>query len=173
MKGINPIPQTEWHPSMRGQFSGALYNAMLEDTRIIVLTGDLGFGQFDRIREDFPDRFINCGAAEHSMMCIAVGLALEGKIPVVYSITPFLLWRAAEVIRNYVNREKIGVKLIGGGRDHDYHVDGFSHYAGDDKELMKLFPNIYTQWPTNNAAIPDIVEDMLKREGPVYINLSR
>ncbi len=174
MKGLDPIPEEQWHKSMRGFFAGALYNEMLKNKNIIVLTGDLGFAMFDRIREDFPERFINCGAAEQSMMGIAVGLALEGKIPVVYSITPFLLFRAAETIRNYIYRENIPVKLIGSGRGDDYAKhDGFSHYAGDDGDLLKLWPNIYAQWPVEKESIPDVVEDIILRDGPTYTNLTR
>lgn len=174
MKGLDPIPQSEWHPSQRGYAAGALYNAMLTNTNTILLTGDLGYGMWDKVREDFPERFINCGAAEFSMLGVAVGLAMEGKVPVVYSITPFLLFRAAEMLRNYVNREKWNVKLIGSGRDDDYSKhDGFSHYAGDDKDMLKLFPNIYAQWPRTKEEVPDAVEDMIARNTPYYLNLSR
>ncbi len=174
MKGLDPIPQSEWHQSQRGYFAGALYNQMLENKDIVLLTGDLGYKVWDRIRDDMPDRFFNLGAAEHSLMCAAVGMALEGKIPFVYSITPFLLFRPAEVIRNYVNKEKIPVKLIGSGRGEDYSQhDGFSHFCGDDQEILRLFPNIKGRWPPTKEEIPDLVEDMILREEPMYLNLSR
>src|SRR3990167_5924344 len=108
------------HDSMRGWFAYELYHKMLENDKIWLIVGDLGYGMFDKIREDFPDRFINTGAAETSMMNIACGLALEGKIPFVYSITTFLLFRPFEVLRTYVNHEKIPIKLVGSGRDKDY-----------------------------------------------------
>src|SRR5687768_10786753 len=108
---------------------------------IFFITADLGYGLADDIRKDFPGRFINTGAAEQAAMGIAVGLAMSGKIPFVYSITPFLLWRAAETIRLYVNRESVPVKMVGCGRDSDYEHDGFSHYAGDDVSLLRGFRN--------------------------------
>ena len=40
-------------------------------------------------------------------MGMATGLALENKIPVVYSITPFIIYRPFEFIRNYLDHEKI------------------------------------------------------------------
>jgi transketolase len=51
---------------------------------------------------------------------------------VVYSITPFVLYRPFEWIRNYLDHEKIPVKLVGGGRDKDYGYLGFSHWAEED-----------------------------------------
>ena len=68
---------------MRKTFFKELYSNMAQDSRIWALTGDLGFGGFDKINQDYPDRFINCQAAEFSMMGLACGLALENKTPVV------------------------------------------------------------------------------------------
>ena len=66
---------------MRKDFANELYKAMKKNENIWLLTGDLGFGILENIRDKFPKRFINCGASEQAMMGIACGLALEGKIP--------------------------------------------------------------------------------------------
>lgn len=158
---------------MRKLFFDCLYKKMRESENIFFICADLGFGLADKIKQDFPERFINTGAAEQAAMGIAVGLALENKIPFVYSITPFLLWRAAEVIRNYVNHESIPVKLIGSGRDKDYHVDGFSHDATDDEQLLSCFENIECEWPQKESEIEAIVEKMINTEKPYYLNLKR
>lgn len=140
---------------------------------IFFVTGDLGFGLADRIKQDFPERFINVGAAEVTLVGVGVGLALENKIPFVYSITPFLLWRAAEVIRNYVNHESIPVKLIGSGRDKDYLHDGFSHDATDDAELLNCFENILPNSPGDENEIEPLVKEMINTPKPFYLNLKR
>lgn len=161
------------HDSQRGWFTYELYNWMKKDPDIWLVTGDLGYGQFDAIRDEFPDRFINTGAAEAAMMGIAVGLAMSGKKPFVYSITPFLLWRPAETIRIYLNHEKVPVRLVGGGRDDDYEHDGFSHNALDDVELMTIWANICPEWPASKKEIPDLVKRMVQENKPWYINLRR
>ena len=120
-----------------------------KNKNIFLLTGDLGYGLWDRIRLDYQDRFYNVGSSEQLMLGMAAGLAMENKIPVVYSITPFLLYRPFEFIRNYVNHEKLPVKLIGGGRDKDYGYLGFSHWAEEDKNIMENFKNIKTIHPKN------------------------
>ena len=161
------------HENMRGWFAYELYKQMAKDERIWLVVGDLGYKAFDYIRRDFPERFINCGASEQAMTGIAVGMALEGKIPFVYSITTFLLYRPFETIRNYINHEKISVKLIGAGRDRDYTHDGFSHWAEEDKETMKIFANIKALWPENKEEMPKIVDEMIKNNSPWYLNLKR
>lgn len=159
--------------NMRKYFAELLYSAIQSDQRVWLVVGDLGYGLFDKIRKDFPDRFINAGAAEQAMMGVGVGLALEGKIPFVYSITPFLLWRTAETIRNYINHEGIAVRLIGSGRDDDYKHDGFSHWAGDDVMLMDIFSNIASVRPKNNNELEEIFRYLINTIRPVYINLKR
>ena len=97
---------------------------------------------WDSVRLNFKDRFLNVGSAEMAMMGTAIGLALDGKIPIVYSITPFALYRPFEMIRNYINHEKIKVHIVGGGRNTDYGYLGFSHWATEDQQVMKIFNNI-------------------------------
>lgn len=161
------------HNSMRGWFAYELYKQMAKDERIWLVVGDLGYKAFDYIKRDFPNRFINCGAAEQAMMGIATGLALNGKIPFVYSISTFLLYRPFETIRNYINHEKIPVKLIGAGRDRDYKHDGFSHWAEEDKKIMSIFKNIEAKWPTKLEDIPALVNNMILSNKPWYLNLRR
>ena len=146
---------------------------MKKNNKIWVLTNDLGYKMWDKIRADFPERFLNVGAAEQSMMGIAVGMALEGKIPIVYSITTFLLYRPFETIRNYINYEKIPVKLVGSGRNKDYIIDGISHWAEEDKKIMKILNNIVSVWPKTEKEIPKLVSDMIKSNKPWYVNLKR
>jgi len=158
---------------MRRQFKDSLYKHMIKNESIYLLTADLGFGMFDRIKKNIPKRFINVGASEQAMMGVAVGMAQEGKIPFVYSITPFLLYRPFETIRNYINHEKANVKMIGSGRNIDYAHDGFSHWAEEDEQVMRLFPNVQSVWPINKLQVSELVEEMINTSGPYYVNLAR
>ena len=141
------------------------------DSRIFLLTADLGYGILDDIRRDFPDRAVNVGSCEQLMIGMAVGLANSGFVPVCYSITPFLLYRPFEMIRNYVNHEKVNVKLVGSGRDKDYSHDGITHWAEDDMSIMKNLSNISLFKPKELTA--DVFKTFLFSEKPTYLNLSR
>lgn len=161
------------HPSSRGFFAYELHKHMQKNKDIWVITGDLGYGMLDRIKKDFPERFVNVGAAEQAMMGVAIGLALEGKIPFAYSITTFLIFRPFETIRNYINREKIPVRLIGSGRSKDYSKDGYSHWPLEEKKVMKILKNIKSCWPETKEEIPGLVKKMVKTNIPWYVNLKR
>ena len=159
--------------SVRKQFIESLHNQMAMDEKIVLILGDLGYGHFDKIRIDFPDRVYNSGAAELLMVGMAVGMALQGKIPICYSITPFVIFRPFEILRNYLDHEKIPVKLIGAGRDKDYGALGFSHWGVDDKTHMNSFKNIIKSWPKNSKEMEEKFVDLLYNNKPVYLNLSR
>ena len=42
---------------MRKHFSKLLHDKMAENEDIVLITGDLGYGLWDRIKIDFGDRF--------------------------------------------------------------------------------------------------------------------
>ena len=56
---------------MRDAFVRGLLREMEQDARIVLITGDLGFGVLRPVKERFPDRLINAGIAEQSMVGMA------------------------------------------------------------------------------------------------------
>jgi transketolase len=161
------------HDSQRGYFCYHLYDHMRQHPEIVLISVDLGYIMFNPIRDDMPKQFINTLASEQSALDIAVGLALSGKIPVVYSITPFLIFRAMETIRTYIDHENIPVKLVGGGRDMNYQADGFSHFAHDVRDHMDLFGNIVQFWPVTKELVGINLEYMLFNDRPSFMSLER
>lgn len=158
---------------MRPKFFSLLYDYMKNQSGIYLLVGDLGFGGADRIRDELPEQFINCGASEQSMIGIACGLAMTGKVPFVYSIATFLLYRPFEMIRNYVDHEKIPVKLVASGRGKDYGYDGFSHWSEEAPEVLKVFPNIIQYWPDTNEEMEKNLKEIIDNDKPCFLSLKR
>lgn len=158
---------------MRRDFAKLIHTEMATNKDIYVITGDLGYGLWDSVRDDYPDRFFNVGSSEMAMMGMAIGLAMEGKIPYVYSITPFAIYRPFEMIRNYCDHENIPVNIIGGGRDKDYGYLGFSHWSEDDKKIMGVFDNLVSFHPEDDNTLSNAFDFSLTRERATYINLKR
>jgi len=150
-----------------------LHVSMEVDDRIVVLTADLGFGLLDQIRRSFQGRFWNVGAAEQLMIGAAIGLAESGKIPICYSMSSFILYRPFEMLRNYVNYEKIPIKMIGSGRDMDYSHDGISHWAHDDHLVLQALPCIEMYKPPTIHDLEEIWPVFLYGRNPAYLNLTR
>src|SRR6266446_1983297 len=161
------------HESIRGYFAAALYDEMEKDDRIWLLTGDLGWGMLDSLRDDFPERYLNVGASEQLLVGAGVGLALSGKIPFCYSITTFLVYRAFEWIRNYLNHENIPVFLIGSGLDDDYKHDGITHQPHEVKDVLNCLPNIHQYYPSVKTQVPLLVRQMIEENKPAFMCLRR
>lgn len=158
---------------MRAEFVEELTKLMKKDDSIIVLLGDLGFGLFDQMRSEFPSRCINVGSSEQLMLGMASGMSLEGKRVICYSITPFLLYRPFEFIRNYLNNEKIPVKLVGSGRGKDYSEAGFSHHSDEAESILKQLPSIKSYFPGSIAEMRDLVETFINSDQPSFLSLTR
>lgn len=158
---------------MRKYFAHLLNEYMHYNEDIWLLTGDLGFGVLDDIRSNYSNRALNVGAAEQLMLGAAVGLAHSNKIPICYSISPFVIFRPFEYIRNFLDHECTPVKLVGAGRDRDYGNLGFSHWADDDEKALSMFPNVKIMKPNTEKELENIMPDFLYSKQPVYLNILR
>ena len=156
---------------MRKDFASFLHGEMSYNENIVLITGDLGYGLWDKIKIDYPDRFYNVMSSEQLMLGAAVGLAMEGFIPIVYSITPFAIYRPFELLRNYLHHENIPVKIVGGGRDKDYGYLGFSHWAEEDIKILSTLENIKLYKPKKATKL--VYQDFLYNHKPSYLNLKR
>jgi transketolase C-terminal domain/subunit len=77
------------------------------------------------------------------------------------------------MIRNYINHEKIPVKILGGGRNEDYGYLGFSHWASEDISVLNVFENITLFKPNTQDELNDTFYFSINNNLPVYINLKK
>lgn len=157
---------------MRKEFGKLLHEEMRSNKKVWCLAGGVGYGMLDRIIHDFPDRFVSCEASEQAMMGIAVGLARSGKIPVVFAITPHFYY-ALPWIRNFMDHEKVPVKMVGIGRDQEYGKLGFTHWAEDAAGLWTLFPNLHCYWPDDAKDMKRVFKGFISEDQPKFLSLRR
>ena len=101
---------------MRNKFADTLYEIGKHDDRICAIVADISpAGSMEKFRNEFPDRFINCGVAEQAMIGLAAGLALEGMRPFCYTIATFSIYRPFEMIRVDLCYQSLPVTVIGMG----------------------------------------------------------
>ena len=156
---------------MRDYFCKELYDIIKNNKKVILITGDLGFGSFNKIKDDFPNQFINVGSSEQLLLGMAIGYYNNGYIPICYSITPFILYRGFEIIRTYINHEKIPIKLVGCGRNKDYLDLGFTHDGSDDEKILKTLENIKIFKP--DKLTKNIINEFILNKTPSYLNIKR
>ena len=158
---------------MRDAFVRALLREMEKDGRIVLLTGDLGFGVLRPVKERFPDRLINAGFAEQSMVGLAAGLAMTGRKAVVYSIGNFPTLRPLEQIRNDCAYHGADVKIVCVGGGFVYGSLGMSHHATEDMAVLRAIPGITCFTPGDPAETEAVVPVMFGIRGTCYLRLGR
>ena len=160
---------------MRDAFIERLYVEMFTDESIFFVTADFGAPALDRLRADFPDRFINVGIAEQNLINVSVGLALEGFKVYVYGIALFLTMRAYEQIRTSISMlsqvRDMNINLIGVGIGLSYDVVGPTHHCLEDSCIMNVLPNFTIFTPSDAIMAGKFVDYTLEHSGPKYIRL--
>jgi transketolase len=144
-----------------------------EDPRIVLLTGDLGFMVMEPFRQQFPERFFNCGVAEQNMIGLATGLAEAGCLPYTYSIATFASLRPFEFIRNGPVLHNLPVRMVGMGAGFEYGHAGPSHYGTEDIAALRTLPGLTIVIPADHAQTAAAFQETCKLPGPVYYSLGK
>lgn len=145
-----------------------------DDERIVVLCADLTESTRSNLfREKFPERFIEMGVAEQNMAGVAVGLALNGKIPFTATYAVFSPGRNWDQIRISACYNEANVKFIGAHAGVTVGPDGATHQALEDIALMRVLPGMTVLVPCDALEAEKAVRAAAAIEGPVYIRLGR
>ena len=158
---------------MRQDFVRGLCELAAEDPRIVLLTADLGFGTIEAFADSFPDRFINVGVAEQSLIGVATGLAQQGLTPYCYSIASFAVGRTWEFLRNGPVAHGLTVGLIGIGPGFDYGADGHTHHALEDVSLIRSLNRSQVIAPADGSAAERFGRTALSAGQLTYFRLAR
>jgi len=154
---------------MRRIFGKTIVELAERDPKVILLTGDVE-QNMDEYKKRFRDRYFNLGLCEQTMIGIAAGMALEGRRPIVYSITPFLLERPFEQIKVDIDQQNVPVMLIGYA---DYPTHGPTHAPLNAEGLAALFHNTKGYFPMNSAETQAAMMEAYESGRPAFISLKR
>ncbi|HVA21511.1 MAG TPA: transketolase C-terminal domain-containing protein [Candidatus Micrarchaeia archaeon] len=158
---------------MRAEAIAALVELAELDSRVVLLTADLGFTVVEPFADRYPDRFINVGVAENNMIGIATGLASEGLLPFCYSIAAFLSMRCFEAFRDGPVVHSLPVRLLAVGGGVGYGVSGITHYAIEDVALMRSSDRVAIYAPPTSLACSEMVRHSYAEPGPIYYRLAK
>ena len=78
---------------MRETCLDQVYELAKQDERIFFIGSDLGVNTLDKFKKEIPERFFMEGISEQYVVGMASGLALEGKIVYVNTISTFITLR--------------------------------------------------------------------------------
>ncbi len=158
---------------MRDAFVARLEELAKADPRVMLLTGDLGFGVLNRFAAALPDQYLNVGVAEQNLTAVATGLALEGNIVFTYSIGNFPTLRCLEQVRNDACYHDANVKIVCIGGGFSYGPLGPSHHATEDIAILRSLPNITVFSPTDTWEVAGATAAMIETPGVCYLRLDK
>ena len=158
---------------MRSAFIRSLIDLAQRDSRVCLVTADLGFGVVEPFAQKLPAQFVNAGVAEQNMTGIAAGMALCGKIVFTYSIANFPTLRCLEQIRNDVCYHHADVKIVSVGGGLAYGALGASHHATEDIAVMRSLPEMTVVAPGDPIEAQEATRALAARAGPAYLRLGR
>ena len=158
---------------MRNAFADEVTSLAKQDSRVVLLSGDIGNKLFDAVKQLDSARFYNCGIAEGNMMGVAAGMALSGLRPIVYTITPFTTTRCFEQIRVDVCYHKAPVIIVGTGSGFSYAELGPTHHSLEDLAILRSLPGMRVVAPCDANELRSVLREALNDNAPTYIRIGK
>jgi transketolase len=160
---------------MRNTFSEALYEEATRNPDIYIVVADISpVGSMSKFSADYPERFINVGVAEQSMIGICAGLALKGCKPFAYTIANFSLYRPFEMVRDDLCYQNLPVTVVGMGAGVIYANHGGTHHTQEDIAIAGAIPNMQIVVPCDPPECAEATRWCARQtNGPVYLRLGK
>jgi transketolase len=158
----------------RDGFGIALLELGEKNKNVVVLCADLSEStRAQKFQQKYPERFIETGVAEQNMANVAVGLALNGKIPFAATYAVFQPGRNWDQIRISGCYNEANVKYIGAHAGVSVGPDGATHQAMEDIALMRVLPHMTVLVPADVEEGRKAIHAAAALQGPVYIRFGR
>ncbi len=149
-------------------YESLLYELLDTDKRFIIMTAE-NRAAFRKLSGEIKDRFIDVGIAEQTMIGMAAGLALRGRIPIVHALSTFLTMRAFEFIRTDVGLGNLPVKLVGAVAGFLSEANGPTHQSIEDVGLMRGIPHVNIFCPSDEEDMLIGLKEVFLSPDPFYI----
>ena len=158
---------------MRNTCLNEVYRLAKDNKDIIFLGSDLGAGTLSNMKSDLPDQFVMEGISEQHIIGMSSGLAMEGFIPYVNSIAPFLTRRCYEQILVDLCLHDLPVRLIANGGGVVYAPLGPTHLAVEDIAILRAIPNMTIIAPCDADEMLRLMPKTVDYRHPIYIRLAK
>ncbi len=160
---------------MRNLFANTLSKLAEKNTNIYIVVADISpAGSMELFQKRNPDRFINVGVAEQSMISVCAGLAMSKKKPFAYTISTFSLYRPFEMIRNDICYQNLPVTIVGMGAGTIYSTLGATHLTQEDISVSRSIPNLQVLAPCDPMELKSCIEFCAnKSDKPTYLRIGK
>ncbi len=160
---------------MRAVYAQTLNELIETNPNVVCLEADLSkaSGTNPAVLKAHPDNFVNVGVAEANMVCIAAGMAREGKIPFCATFTCFATRRIYDQITISVAYANNNVKIVGTAPGITAGPNGGTHMCFQDLAIMRAMPNMHVYSPCDPYELRSVLRYMAESKHPTYMQLVR
>ena len=142
------------------------------DMRVVV-ADSVAIASLDRFYNNYPDRVVNAGISEQSMIGIAAGLSSEdGRAVYACTYAAFVLVKAIEFVRHNLAYHLFNVKIVGNSAGFAMETLSISHWATEDIAMARALPNMTILSACDSLEAIKMVMAAHDVQGPVYVRLS-
>ncbi|WKZ68899.1 MAG: transketolase C-terminal domain-containing protein [Melioribacteraceae bacterium] len=149
-------------------YEDLLYELATNDKRYIIITAE-NRAAIRTLPQKISDQFLDTGITEQTMVGVAAGMALRGRIPIVHALATFLTMRAFEFIRTDVGIGNLPVKIVGAVPGFLSDANGPTHQSIEDISLMRGIPNMKIFCPADEDEMLKGLTKVFADESPFYI----
>jgi transketolase len=153
-------------------YESKLLSMVTKNKKIVVITAE-NRASLRNVAEKLNQNFIDVGISEQNLIGIGAGLAKLGFLPIMHGYSAFLTMRAFEFIRTDLGYPSLPSVVIGTSNglsaSGNGTANGPTHQAIEDIALMRLVPNMTVVAPSDASETLDVLDNISKLNGPLYI----
>ena len=154
---------------MREAFARTTTALLDDDPRTALLLAEISTQLFAAAMDRHPERAINLGIMEATMVGVAAGFALEGCHPIAHSIAPFIAERPYEQLKLDFGYQGLGGTFVGVGGSYDYSTEGGTHHAPGDVAAMLAIPGMEVLVPGHADEVGPLLRAVYANGRPTYV----
>ncbi len=159
---------------MRDAFARTVYEIAKQDPKVFVVVADISpASAMAPFVKEYPERFLNAGLAEQTMIGLCAGLAMRGCTAFAYTIATFAIYRPFEQVRDDLCYQNLPVTIVGIGGGTSYSLLGGTHHAQEDVAVMGALPNMSIVAPCDPLETAAATWSCARHRGPVYLRLGK
>lgn len=157
----------------RDAYLKEIVKSVYDGEDIYLVAADLAAPCLDKLREDYPKRYVPVGIAEQNLISVSSGLSLAGKKAIAYTLNPFIIFRAFDQIRNCIGLMNLPITLLGFSAGLNMAKDGITHFPLEDLNMLRGVHNltIYNVSDVNLARYA--AKKTLNLFGPLFVRIDR
>jgi transketolase len=157
---------------MRSQLGRTASDLVGSDPRVAVVLAEISVDRFAEAMRTAPDRVINVGIMEQTLVGVGAGFAMEGFHTIVHTMAPFLVERPFEQVKLDFGYQGLGGTLASVGAPYDYGTEGGTHHSPGDVALMLTVPGSEVLVPGRAAELDTLLRATYANGRLTYLRAS-